>query len=374
MERYSNLFMTIGRSSPRHQNLALLYSNSNRLRRYLAEYFIVVVEICQQFLNFSQKSTLGQLTSSLIDAQLRRAEEKLDAWALYIKEEVNFLNTKTLIDDFHEVSRMGALIDMGYHSRIHQKNLNRRLKWLDACTTYDHEISWKQARKLGKATIFATSEEYREWKSCQRSSRLVLSGKLGSGKTVVTANIVDDLNLSCQATVCYFFCRHDTMYSCQARTIMGSLCRQLLQCHINDDTMDRFLGEHVPSMSYDDVVALVKAILSLKRRIYFVLDGPDECESFEIRQVTRTLQGLQVDENSIIHLLVSLRSQADDAQTEYRGVCPDAVFGLPEDNPDIASFIDSELCERIEAGELILGDPSLVLEIRDALLDGAQGM
>lgn len=133
--------MAIGRSSPRYQGLALLYSNSDRIRKYLAEYFIIVVNICHQFLSFSQKSVLGQLTSSITDANLRQAEAKLDEWVLNIKEEVEFLNTKTLVNDAQEVSKLRSLVDLGYHSRMHQRNIKKRLKWLDACTTYDYETA-----------------------------------------------------------------------------------------------------------------------------------------------------------------------------------------------------------------------------------------
>jgi hypothetical protein len=47
---------------------------------------------------------------------------------------------------------------------------------------------------------------------------------------------------------------------------------------------------------------------------------------------------------------------------------------MPEANPEIEDFIDRELRTCLETGRLALGDPSLVLAIRDALLDESQGM
>lgn len=330
---FSNLFMSIGRASPRYQGLSLLYANSKRLQRYLAEYFIVLVKICQQFLEFSQQSCFSQLTSSITYTKLRQVEGVLTDWALQMKEELDFLNTKTLVDDSHEISKMRALIDLRYHNRLHQKNIQRRLKWLDACTTYDHETAWKQARKRGNATIFEDNKEYLDWKSSPKSesSTLVLSGKLGSGKTVLTANIVDDLNLTRKDTVCCFFCRRDTMYSCPSRTIIGSFCRQILQCHLTDDTMDSLFSEHVASVNYDDLVMIAKAILSSKRRVYFVLDGLDDCDDVERRLITQSLHVLQQD--AIFSLLVSLRSRPDDAQTQYRDLRPQLVFQCPKITP-----------------------------------------
>lgn len=364
--------MAIGRSSPRYQDLALLYSNSVAIRRYLAEYFIVVVDICYQFLVFSRKSVLGQLKTSLVDGSLREAETKLEEWALTIKDEAEILNTKTLVGEARENSRLRALVDRRYRNLMHQNNIKRRMRWLDACTTYDHETPWKQARKRGNATILVNDTKYQEWKSQQRSSMLVMCGKLGSGKTVLAANVVDELHLTSNEAVCYFFCRHDIMYSCLSRTIVGSLCRQLLSGHINEDTMDRFLSEHVQSLSFDDVVGLTKNILSLKGRCYFILDGLDDCDDFERRRTTEALHKLQ--ENTLLLVFVSVRSQINEEQTEFRGLRPQHVFKMPRDNPDIRNFVVSALTAKIETCELVLGDQSLVLEIRDALIAGAQGM
>lgn len=321
---------------------------------------------------FSRKSVLGQLKSSLVEGNLRQVETKLEEWALNIKDEVEVLNTKTLVGEARENSRLRALVDHRYRKLTHQNNIKRRMTWLDACTTYDHETPWKQARKRGNATILVNDTHYRDWKSHNQSSMLVMCGKLGSGKTVLTANIVDELHLTSTETVCYFFCRHDIVYSCLARTIIGSLCRQLLSGHINEDTMDKFLGEHVQSLSFDDVVGLTKNILSLKRRCYFILDGLDDCDDVEMRRTTEALH--KVQENTRLLVFVSLRSQIDEVQREFRGLRPQHVLKMPEDNPDINNFVVSALTAKIETGELVLGDESLVLEIRDALTAGAQGM
>jgi len=57
-------------------------------------------------------------------------------------------------------------------------------------------------------------------------------GTLGCGKSVVLANMIDDLNLAINvrpAVVVYFFVRHDLPESTKARTIIGSIVRQLLE-------------------------------------------------------------------------------------------------------------------------------------------------
>jgi ankyrin repeat domain-containing protein 50 len=95
---------------------------------------------------------------------------------------------------------------------------------LDFCSKYDYQTTWKQTRKIGNATLFKQLVEYRDWKNSPASSTLLYTGKLGSGKSVLLANVVDDLNMYTRdetVVVAYFFCRHDMPESLKARTMLG---------------------------------------------------------------------------------------------------------------------------------------------------------
>lgn len=374
-ERFSSLFMEIGRSSPRYQDMALLYSCSDKIKRDLTEYFVVVVNICQQFVDYTKKSKIIQLTTSAFDTKLRQSESDLKQFASNIKEEVDTLNTKTLVCESRENSRIRSLVDRKHRTRENQQKLKRRSDYLTACTDYDHETSWKQARKLGNTTWFATDKAYLEFKSCNRSSILVLTGKLGSGKTVLAANVVDDLILSGNGTVCYFFVKHDISKSCQWSIIMRSFCRQLLSRHMNDDAVDGLCTQDIPILDDDAVLDLLRSLIKLNGRVFLILDGLDECNDNETRNTVSNLHQIcKAITESILLVIVSLRTQANDVHSKHRGLKPKYLLRIPESNPDIGAFIDSELTARIESDQLIFGDPTIVLAVRDALLEGAHGM
>lgn len=66
---------------------------------------------------------------------------------------------------------------------------------------------------------------YQMWKSSSIGQTLIYTGILESDKTVLLANIVDDLDLyvgTNNAFVAYFFCRHDIVESLQAQTVIES--------------------------------------------------------------------------------------------------------------------------------------------------------
>ena len=192
---------------------------------------------------------------------------------------------------------------------------------------------------------------------------------------MLLANIVDDLNLhvpGSEVPVAFFFSRHDVSESLRARTVIGSLARQLLgpvpvfQTWAESADIPRI-------MDSDRILNLLTHSLASDFRAYVVLDGLDECEQGEVALVVEFLRAVQ--SKIKLSLCVSFRFGAE------RGLSPPpTLFSktvsimIPDDNPDIAGYISSQLEESIESGRLRLSNSALILEIEDALVQGAQGM
>jgi hypothetical protein len=287
LEKLSDLFMTVGRSAPRYQTMALLYPLSKSLQSSLSEYFIVVVRLCNQLLKFTQRSILGQLVSLLSDLDPKTYQSELDLWANSVKEEVNLLIGQKIGEEAHENSRFRALSNKSSERASHHRKLKTKLRLLESCSTYDYETTWKQTRKVGNATLFSQATQYQNWKGRPDSCTLVYTGKLGSGKSVLLANVVDDLNLYVQnknIAVAYFFCRHDILESLKARTVIGSLARQLLRPIPDLSMAAGFLDETTPALDFKGLFSLLQRALPPNFKAYFILDGVDECDNVE-RQI-----------------------------------------------------------------------------------------
>ncbi|KLU82696.1 hypothetical protein MAPG_01765 [Magnaporthiopsis poae ATCC 64411] len=369
-EKLSALLMAIGRSSPRYQMMALLYPQSKRLQSDLCEYFIVIVRLCHQHLKLTQKSKLGQLASFLSDSELKTYQSSTDLWASSIKEEVHALMAR----DISEQSSQTKILLKFSKSETHRKKFKAYFRLLDACSTYDYQKAWKETRKAGYSTLLDRADEYRDWKVQTSSCTLVCTGILGSGKSVLLANMVDDLNLHVQKEplpIAYFFCRHDDSDSLQARTIMGCLARQLLGPPPGPAGLESVVDAIIPTMDVDGVTSLL--LKTLPPRAYAIVDGLDECSDYERRTLMYALGQLQ--NKSSLLVCISFRTEADTTLRLRTGdfVRP-GVLQIPDDNPDIEQFINVELESCIVSGELKMGDPRLVLDIQDALMRGAHGM
>ncbi|KAL5375000.1 hypothetical protein DPSP01_011492 [Paraphaeosphaeria sporulosa] len=369
VEKLSILFMGIGRSAPRYQKMALLYPQSSSLQSQLCEYFIAVVGLCRHLFNFTAMSTFRQVTSALNDSDLKTFQTDLDRWAGSIKEEM-------ILMEAQENSRSRDLFIKHSKSADRRQKLATNLRVLDFCSKYDYETAWKQTRKVGNSSLFASLAEYQEWKDYARSCTLLYTGKLGSGKSVLLANIVDDLHICARndmVAVAYFFCRYDIPRSLTARTILGSLARQLLRTIPDLSVVADAYEETCSIESTERVLELICHGFPSGHEAYFVLDGLDECEHVEREAVAQGLEKIQ--QSLKLRLLISFRLEPNNGLEAFtKRLAITRIASIPEDNPDIEAFIEAELGSCLESRKLIIGDPTLILDIQDALVNGSQGM
>lgn len=374
--------MVAGRSAPRYEKMALLYPRSKNLQSYMCDYYITIIQICHRMLKFTLKSTLGQYAAALNDTELNSFQSSLERWANNIKEEVTFLMAERIEDEALKSSKLQNALWKKVakpDDDSHQAKINARLQVLNFCSDFDHKVIWKQTRKAGTTSLFRGSPEYTTWKdpalACI-SCTLVYTGKLGSGKSVLLANMVDDLHLHQQdLPVAYFFCRHDVAKTLQSRTIIGSLVRQLVS---NIDDFTPILDKLTPCVELDEfeklATILESAFPSNSLQCFLVVDGLDDLD--DTARIKTVYELSRIQEKFNVRLCVSFR--ADPTSYERNAHMDDfitaTVMPIPDNTSEIQSFIMGELETCLESQKLVIGDPSLILEIREALFNGAQGM
>lgn len=340
----------------------------------MCEYFIVVVKLCRQTLAYGQMSALAQLKASLTDQDIKRVEAELKGWGATIKNEVGMLTSKRVEDEADENSRFRIATSKFSAALVKQARVKTRMKWLDECSQLDYVTVWKQVHRSGNTALYRDSQDYQTWKTADQSTTIFIKGILGSGKSVLLANIVDDLHLSNSGrAIAYFFCRQENPDTLKSRTIIGCLARQILQPLLYDGGLDGVMGDITTRLDVEGVVELVEHLVPPTHTIFFVLDGADECTSEERRSLGQALKKLQ--QHCSLSICVSIRTNADNLEpSKLHALSPDLHMTMPKDNPDIGTYIQTQLEKHIESGRLVLGDPRLALEIRKKVTDGANGM
>ncbi|MCJ1231537.1 hypothetical protein MMC12_008214 [Toensbergia leucococca] len=193
----------------------------------------------------------------------------------------------------------------------------------------------------------------------------------------MTANLVEHLIVSgaTKNVVGFFFCRYDEVESLKARTIIGSLARQLFDAVSTDVSVDKLcaFNDDLP-LDVDQIVDFLREALPKDRQYFMVLDGLDECEEEEAKLLIANLQNLLTSADQVFKIYCSTRP--DVFQWTNAMLAPRWHFSMSLANigSEIADFIESTLEHCLELGTLRLGEPELIVAIQDALLEGAQGM
>ncbi|EWZ80731.1 hypothetical protein FOWG_15442 [Fusarium oxysporum f. sp. lycopersici MN25] len=370
LEKLSLLFMAVGRNAPRYQAMAAIYPKSKNLQRYLCEYFIIVTRLCFQSISWTQKSAFSRLSTSISDPEMKELQSELDIWSSSIKEEANLLLNQKVDEEAKENAKFRSLTTFLSESSSHQRRIKTCTRFLQACSQYDYQTTWKQTRKAGTTRLLESFSEYQQWQSDQFSHDSVLfRGKLGAGKSVLLANVVDNLNLQSNAIVLYFFARYDRPDGLNARTILGCLIRQLLEHFATNRDFDHIFKNNATIRDADDIVEIFKQVPTHNQHVFVVIDGVDECPMDEQHALLRALSVIQPHGYK---LCVSVRTL--EQTSTWKGHSFRFNVSIPEDNPDISDYVEVEVARRIQEGRLVIEDPNLVQEVKEKLIYGACGM
>lgn len=252
---------------------------------------------------------------------------------------------------------------------------------LEKVSTYDHVAAFIQARKKrhGATSLWLSqTDEYQQWKQDPQSTAFYCSGILGAGKTVMTAAIIDHIlcSRSSEDTVTYFFCSSDDERSLQARTIVGSIIRQILEVRAPSATMQLQLAdlELRTMLDVEDLELLFfEALVSLPKH-YLIIDGIDECNKSEKSALLDILGKVFSRSPANIKLFIGGRdSLYNDLHLRFKPLYKRSVKG-PNVQLDIQNYIRDTIQERFHQKLLLVGKTELLLEIEEALLQRADGM
>ena len=107
---------------------------------------------------------------------------------------------------------------------------------------------------------------------------------------------------------------------------------------------------------------------------YIVIDAIDECKKDERTVLLDFLRKVTLLTKPIFKIYLATR---DDVGEEIRKISK-TFYHLPMSSPevsqDIATYIEGVIEEKKDKGDIVVRDPNLFVEIRDALIKGAQGM
>ncbi|PYI22891.1 purine and uridine phosphorylase [Aspergillus violaceofuscus CBS 115571] len=231
--------------------------------------------------------------------------------AAYTKELLSMIHTKQVVDMPSpsvalELAQYGLKAPVGtetYAGEI-SKSLHIDIgQLLERISNYDHDkvhrrLAYK--RLPGTTQWFLNHATFKSWLTGLDQSSLWCSGKIGSGKSIIAASVVEVVkyraleNSSYHCPTVFFYCENEHSGSLQAFYILASLIRQLAQLLYESHQsfppdvareLERFFGRDRRVPDYDDLREIFNLLFSYMPNTIYVLDGLDALEQQECQKM-----------------------------------------------------------------------------------------
>ena len=223
------------------------------------------------------------------------------------------------------------------------------------------------------------SKEYSNWLTESTSSLFWLSGIPGAGKTVLTTAVIDDLLLrhsAGQTSVRFFFCEYDNQTTLLARAVLGCLARQCL----SEENLSNSIEAKIQALiagtlpEAEALKNILQEIADTSGTYFIVIDGLDECSLEERQNILKILKKIALSSSSVLKIFLSSRQDVGMELERIFGSYYHRTMDCKENCADIGMYVENAIEERTSTGQLAVGDPNLLVAIRNALVDGAHGM
>ncbi|RAK71755.1 uncharacterized protein BO72DRAFT_391158 [Aspergillus fijiensis CBS 313.89] len=404
-DKVTNMIKDIGITCPTIQQFGQLYHGHVGLQRSLCDYYSVIIELCSKVIEVSRRPAAIRTFISIwnpfeseFNPCLERLASSKDQVMLQISlaSEMAAHEAKMLLEyeskknSSHRASALKFFKRSAHHqeeARQWQINQTKREKAAlkiqirQNLSPVDHIPPWK---RILKQRVQSTAEwvlhedAFLEWKASPESSILWCSGTMGMGKTVLMSNVVSFLHSARREndSVAHFFCQADNQPSLSARNIVGSICRQLLDSLIEGSSHKDLLSiEHdCEGLDTNETIQFLLSKMVKERMYYIVLDGIDECEMAQIREMARALEMLSQGKLGTLKIICAGRPGLEVDLFKWRRPQHRVVIDQGKLNVDMERYIAATLYDCLEDGELVLQDKDIITTIADALLEGSHGM
>ncbi|KAL6794164.1 ankyrin repeat-containing domain protein [Trichoderma sp. SZMC 28012] len=403
-EALSTFFMDLGGLCPRWKDYQIFYSSSPRLQDALYDFYASLIRCCKRAVETAQNTWSGYLFSSpreSLEGGFQQDADDIERRSKYVKDALSLAKTEARYQNQQLQSLRGGLGSKKMkrprafrgkgeqHDRMEswqaqsdeRQAKERKQRLLDSLSTHDYLTPFKQScRKRYSGTLewLFHTDEFNMWNNSREFPLLWCSGKIGSGKTTLTASVIEKLlteKRSPDVFIGFFFIRFDDRQSLNAEVILKSIVRQML----NVSTIYERVEAQLNNMQLDlasgliEIAKLLQGIAAKFKKLYIVIDGLDECTKSERHDLLETLHSVLKARPNTKLFLAGRDSVSREVQLKFP-----TLIQIPMDcssaQSDIATYVEGIVQEKLKTEELIVGDPDLIEDIKAALSDGANGM
>ena len=130
----------------------------------------------------------------------------------------------------------------------------------------------------------------------------------------------------------------------------------------------------IPCPEAQDLGTLLKDVLVVTKCSFIFIDAIDECSKFEWKVLLGVLRDIVISYSGVIKVFLAVRQGIAEEVGKIFSSHYQVSMSSSKADSDIETYIKDVLAEKRSNGELVVGNPELLNEMTDALVQQANGM
>ncbi|KAF5707436.1 heterokaryon incompatibility protein het-E-1 [Fusarium mundagurra] len=399
-QSFVELLQGFGSLYSRLGHYQILFQDSTRLNDSVCEFHTSVILCCEKVVRLIRQSTftnqVWRAVTCSFQTEIRSYVEKVKEKAENAQSEIELakaqadhLEQQQQAKERREASEYrqklsmwatkysAAMKDIQHLKNKHAKD-KKRSKLVHELTSYNSMTTFndmRNKRHMGTAEWCFSTTEYQEWVNANKTAVLHITGKIGSGKTILASSIIEQLCSSPRSRqfTSFFFLRFDEGKGLSVSTVIRSCLQQFLASPLIErlDTtaiseLDDSLNQAASSLFSDESLRLPFITAAKNLDDWFIIiDGLDEIDGAKYVGILEFLREVfeQLPEAHRIKLLLSSR---ETCSNHIDRILPQATrlrTGLGPTSSDIKLYAEDLIRNKIATNDLIISDPDLTDEI-----------
>ncbi|OHF00701.1 hypothetical protein CORC01_04018 [Colletotrichum orchidophilum] len=366
-QEFSKVLIKVERIRPMFEEYKTLFPDSEELQKAVCELHASILRCCTQLISIVRRAWPVHLLHAVfqsLPSEMRTSTDAMFDAVEVVKEQISMAKTRAQVHEY-------------------KQQMGKRRELLDGLSKYDYVTAFQQARQKrfkGTGEWIVSAPQFIDWRKRPTSGIITLTGKIGSGKTILSAAVIDSIfeKDGTSLPVMFHFVRFDEPKSMDAETILRSLIRQNLQPESMTEEITNSLANAAKSLySPESLRTLLERKLISQQETCVVIDALDECQHSHQRKILQALLSAISLPSINLKLFISSRGNLS-GLFQIRQEKPQILFGISTSSDaaahDIEVYIEDALETKVTEGELAFEDPGIKDEIRTELSKGAQGM
>ncbi|KAJ5937424.1 ankyrin [Penicillium verhagenii] len=283
------------------------------------------------------------------------------------------------LEKFHDFDSFVQKSFSELFERLDEEKLSKILDWISPTKEVDRHAELKKNRAHNTCEWILENQCFQDWKQSTSPALIWLQGTMGTGKTVLTSKVIDNLldesHRHGRDRIVYYYCRRKEKYE-DPDDVIRSLLRQLAtptqgsnEIHRDIQTLFKEMGNHASQLPIETCKQQLPKSLKQYDQVTFVIDALDECESGAVAILLDTIDSLLSLTDYPTRVFVSARP---DSEIKNRFIKHPIIRTDTSDvRKDIESFIDQETPKFSHWNGFSIEEHQ---EIREKLLAKSNGM